>query len=146
MGLRATEQILSMKKIHELVLLKHSRYLEWFGIMKHFQNEYSPTKVASLLLDFASDINFAKRQLEIDQKMEIRKQEPVQSRNTPKETTKSEKNKKCNKSNDFCEQQTIETKYNSNNLEEYLASASKDLNKAKARKRTYSRQSSSSST
>ena len=59
----ATERILTMKRIYKLVLQKHAAFLDWLAISNHLQNDYNPMKVATILINFALDVNRAKTQL-----------------------------------------------------------------------------------
>lgn len=69
----AAERIMSMKRVHQLLMVKYSGFLEWLGLMKHQHGDYPPTKLATIITDFAIEYKATTTKVNMDKEIERKK-------------------------------------------------------------------------
>jgi len=69
----AAERIMSMKRVHQLLMVKYSGFLDWLGLLKHQHGDYPPTKLATIITDFAMEYKATTTKVNMDKEIERKK-------------------------------------------------------------------------
>jgi len=69
----AAERIMSMKRVLQLVMVKYSGFLDWLGLLKHQHGDYPPTKLATIITDFAMEYKATTTKVNMDKEIERKK-------------------------------------------------------------------------
>ena len=120
--------------------------MDWLAISKHLQNDYNPMKVATILINFALDVNRAKTQL-IEKNRSSKKTRSeivIVTKSYSEKSTKRKEKKKVSAESKSLDDSLLDENETTSCLEEFLVKATTE-SKTKVKRRTVSRQSSTAS-